>query len=166
MKLSEQLNVPREAIESENYSAVAKHQEFCEHNEIKLVPFYSKVKAAAGHGHLNYEEHYELIHIKYLPSSAQHKNLFCILASGDSMEPVLAHGSLLIIDTSQCNIVDGKMYVFGQSGALRVKVFSYDKNGIKLTSYNKEYSDEFYRFDELEALRVLGKVVFHSTKID
>ncbi|MDN4708516.1 S24 family peptidase [Vibrio parahaemolyticus] len=57
---------------------------------------------------------------------------FCITASGDSMEPVIKHGSLLVIDSSQTNIVDGKMYVFQQDDFLRVKIFSYEK--IKLES--------------------------------
>jgi phage repressor protein C with HTH and peptisase S24 domain len=166
VRLAEQLNVPRETIEEDNYSAIVRQQRLSEEGNIKLVPFYSEVRAAAGHGHLNQEERYELIHIKNLPETTAHKNLFCILTSGDSMEPVLNHGTLLVIDTTQRNIIDGKMYVFGQEEALRVKVFSYEKNGVKLTSYNKDYSDEFYRFDELNSLRVLGKVVFHSTKID
>ncbi len=30
------------------------------------------------------------------------------------MEPVIKHGSLLVIDSSQTHIVDGKMYVFNK----------------------------------------------------
>jgi phage repressor protein C with HTH and peptisase S24 domain len=166
VKLAEQLNVARESIEHDSYTATVKQHKLCEDGKIKLIPFYSEVRASTGHGQLNPEERYELIHIKDLPAHTALKNLFCILTSGDSMEPVLNHGSLMVFDTTQRNIVDGKMYVFGQEGALRVKVFSYEKSGVKLTSYNKNYSDEFYRFDELNSLRVLGKVVFHSTKID
>lgn len=165
VKLTEQLNVPRKSIEEEGNYKSSRH-ELCEQDKIRLIPFYSEIRAAAGHGHLNQEEKHELIHVKDLPNSTTTKNLFCILASGDSMEPVLNHGSLLVIDTSQKNIVDGKMYVFGQGETLRVKIFSYEKSGINISSYNKNYPDELYRFDEVNSLRILGKVVFHSTKID
>ncbi|HHP0488834.1 TPA: S24 family peptidase, partial [Vibrio harveyi] len=86
--------------------------------------------------------------------------------TGDSMEPVLKHGSLLVVDTSKTDIIDGKMYVFNQDETLRVKVFSYEKQFIKLTSYNKNYTDELYRFDEMNKLRVIGQVVYFSTKLD
>lgn len=82
------------------------------------------------------------------------------------MEPVIKHGSLLVIDSSQTNIVDGKMYVFQQDDFLRVKIFSYEKNQIRVSSYNKEYGDEIYRFDELTNLKIIGKVVWFSTRID
>nr|WP_257974793.1 S24 family peptidase [Vibrio parahaemolyticus] len=49
---------------------------------------------------------------------------------------------------------------------MRVKIFSYEKNQIRVSSYNKEYSDELYRFDELTNLKIIGKVVWFSTRID
>ncbi|TOK04729.1 peptidase S24 [Vibrio parahaemolyticus] len=134
-------------------------------NEIKTIPFYHHVNAAAGSGVCNSNESHRFIHIKEL-SCLNVQSLFCIIASGDSMEPVIKHGSLLVIDSSQTNIVDGKMYVFQQDDFLRVKIFSYEKNQIRVSSYNKEYGDELYRFDELTNLKIIGKVVWFSTRID
>lgn len=131
--------------------------------DFKKIPFYFNVNAAAGSGCFNENEEYELLHVKDLPSICNFAKLFCIVATGDSMEPVLKNGSLIVVDPTQNCIVDGHMYVFRQGDMLRVKVFSYERQMIKLKSYNKNYSDELYRFDELD---VVGKVVFHATKID
>lgn len=137
-----------------------------EDTDIRRIPFYTNVLASAGCGHSCDNEQFELVPVANLPIKSNYRNLYCIRATGDSMEPVLRHGSKIIIDTSQTTIVDGKMYVFCMGDALRVKLFSHDKNGLKISSYNKEYPDEIYAADELDTLRILGKVVFHSTKID
>ncbi|ELI0359999.1 XRE family transcriptional regulator [Vibrio cholerae] len=142
-KLSEVFSVMPNVIEDD--------QE--EDEYIKKIPYYKN------------DKQFELVPVANLPKS-NHKHLFCIQATGDSMEPVLRHGSKIIMDTSQQTIVDGKMYVFCLGDTDRVKLFSHEKNGLKISSYNKEYPDEFYTSDELEALRIIGKVVFHSTKID
>lgn len=134
-------------------------------DDIKKIPFYKNVYASAGNGHTCDDEQFELVPVANLPKS-NHKHLFCIQATGDSMEPVLRHGSKIIIDTSQQTIIDGKMYVFCVGEAVRVKLFSHEKDGLKISSYNKDYPDEFYAAEELNALRIIGKVVFHSTKID
>lgn len=163
IKLATVLNVSTEEIENDNQ--LNGQSTICS-DVIKKIPFYSNIRASAGHGIVNEGEKNELIHIKDLPSQSSYKDLCCILASGDSMEPALYHGSVIVIDTSKTTIIDGKMYVFGQNDSLRVKVFSYERNGVKVSSYNKEYEDEFYRLDELSTLRVIGRVVFYSTKID
>ncbi|ELB2105249.1 helix-turn-helix transcriptional regulator [Vibrio parahaemolyticus] len=149
--------------ESELKEKESDDSEYCD--EIKTIPFYHHVNAAAGSGVRNSNESHRFIHIKELPC-LNVQSLFCITASGDSMEPVIKHGSLLVIDSSQTNIVDGKMYVFQQDDFLRVKIFSYEKNQIRVSSYNKEYGDEIYRFDELTNLKIIGKVVWFSTRID
>ncbi len=150
-------------IRSESELKESKNADY--HNEIKTIPFYHHVNATAGNGVCNSNESHRFIHIKDLPC-LDIQSLFCIKASGDSMEPVIKHGSLLVIDSSQTHIVDGKMYVFQQDDFLRVKIFSYEKNQIRVSSYNKEYSDELYRFDELTNLKIIGKVVWFSTRID
>ncbi len=148
---------------------------YLEHGEVKIaqspienvqaVPFYHNVKAAAGNGCINYSEEVKYIQVDDLPSSNK-DGLICVLASGDSMEPLIRHGSLLVIDTNKKNVVDGKIYVFCQDDLLRVKLFSYEKNQLKLSSYNQRYTDEYYRFDEAEYLRIIGQVVWYSTKLD
>lgn len=132
---------------------------------VQAIPFFHDVRAAAGNGRINYPEEVRYIQVDDLPS--QNKDgLICLLASGDSMEPLIKHGSLLVIDTNKKNIVDGKIYVFCQDDLMRVKLFSYEKNQLRISSYNQRYIDEVYRFDEAESLRIIGQVVWYSTKLD
>ncbi|EIO4564137.1 helix-turn-helix transcriptional regulator [Vibrio parahaemolyticus] len=132
---------------------------------VRAIPFYHEVKAAAGSGCINFSEEVRYIQVDDLPRS-NNDGLICLLASGESMEPLIKHGSLLIVDTKKKNIIDGKIYVFCQEDLLRVKLFSYEKNRLKVSSYNQRYIDEYYRFDETENLRIIGQVVWYSTKLD
>ena len=137
--------------------------------EITKIPFYHSINAAAGSGYQNdfndtYD--YEFISLKDLPYKKNYDDIFCIKVSGDSMEPVLKNGSLIVVDASQKDLIDGSMYVFIQDDFIRVKIFSYEKQQIKVVSYNSRYKDEYYRFDEISDLHIIGKVVFYATKLD
>ncbi len=132
---------------------------------VRAIPFYHNVKAAAGNGCINSSEEVRYIQVDDLPCSNRN-GLICLLAEGDSMEPLIRHGSLLIVDQHKKNIVDGKIYVFCQDDLLRVKLFSYGKNHLKISSYNKNYIDETYRFDEVDGFNLIGQVVWYSTKLD
>lgn len=128
------------------------------------VPFYN-VSAAAGLGIINDSETYTYVDIENLQvSNIEH--LVSLTASGDSMEPVLKDGSILVVDTQSKNIIDGHMYVFRQDDLLRVKLISYEKNHLIVTSYNKEYKNEIYKFSELDDLNIIGQIIWHSTKLN
>ena len=135
-------------------------------NYIFKIPYYENIKASAGGGTINEYSEYKLIQINHLPKNTNKNNLFCITVTGDSMEPVLKHGSIVIVDKNITDIIDGNMYVFRQDDFLRVKKFSYEKHKIKISSYNSNYSTEYYSVDEIQSLQILGKVIYHATKID
>lgn len=127
------------------------------------IPYYD-VKAAAGHGCENIEPHknaVELVPIEAL-KYAQKSNVFCVVASGDSMVPVFFDGAKLAIDSSKTIIKDGDLYVVSYDGCLRVKVLFKTLNGIRLCSYNPMFKDEEYTHEELTAFRVIGKVIWYS----
>ncbi|MBP3155211.1 XRE family transcriptional regulator [Aliivibrio fischeri] len=128
------------------------------------IPYYN-VSASAGLGSVNDLETYSYVDIENLNvSNIEH--LVCITASGDSMEPVLKDGSVLVVNTQNKNIVDGNMYVFRQDDFLRVKLMSYEKNHLRIISYNKEYKDEIYNFSEISDLSIVGQVIWYSTKLN
>ncbi|GIU48894.1 DNA-binding protein RDGA [Shewanella sairae] len=137
------------------------------YDELKKIRYLSSTYVAAGIGCSNSEDYeHELIHIKELPYKKNYNELLCLNVSGDSMEPVLQNGSLLVIDTANKEIVDGSMYVFVQEDVLRVKLFSYEKNMLKVESYNERYKDEYYENDEQFSIHIVGKVVFYATKLE
>ncbi|MCG9780692.1 S24 family peptidase [Photobacterium damselae] len=164
--LAKFFNKPTSGIIGVNNKIIDKE---CECEEVTKIPFYNSINAAAGNGYQNdandsYD--YEFIRLKDLPYRKSYESFFCINVVGDSMEPVLKNGSLIVVDSSNKDIVDGSMYVFVQDDFIRVKIFSYEKQQIKVSSYNSRYKDEYYRFDEISNLYIVGKVVFYATKID
>ncbi|SFW53862.1 Phage repressor protein C, contains Cro/C1-type HTH and peptisase s24 domains [Pseudomonas sp. NFACC09-4] len=90
----------------------------------------------------------------------------CVSVSGNSMEPVLPHGSTVGVDTGCTAITDGKMYALDHGGQLRVKtLYRLAGGGIRMRSFNRdEHPDEEYTVQEMlqKEIVVLGKVFWSS----
>lgn len=85
---------------------------------------------------------------------------------GDSMEPFLYAGDRVTWTefpdphVSLVRIVDGDIYVISIDGAMKVKRLSTCKDGVVVVSDNADkYPPETYVGDELERLRIYGKVL-------
>lgn len=87
------------------------------------------------------------------------KNLAGVEVKGDSMEPTLKDGELVIF--SRGLIIDDGIYVFSIQNELYVKRLSIDEQASTLTiiSDNRRYPNKTYAFD-IEGLEILGKVLF------
>ncbi|QAY37538.1 helix-turn-helix transcriptional regulator (plasmid) [Photobacterium damselae subsp. damselae] len=124
------------------------------------IPFYKDVKASAGFGMAILEEEQSHISIDLNMIKGNNiNNLVCIRIIGDSMEPVLLDGAIVVINTKDKHIRDGKIYVIRQDELLRVKSLSYIPSGIQFRSYNSEYKDESYTFQELSNFAIIGRVI-------
>lgn len=136
-------------------------------NNLINIPFYSDVKAAAGIGkNVIIESIDELLLPKKYFKYKKIDTLNAIFVRGDSMEPVLNDGSIIVIDRCVDSICDGKMYVIRQGDLLRVKILSNETYGIRVRSYNKDYPDEKYEKSNLNEIQILGKVIWHSSSYD
>ncbi|WP_318452287.1 XRE family transcriptional regulator [Photobacterium leiognathi] len=128
------------------------------------IPFYKKVKASAGYGSLSFDEARSYFSVdKGLLKNVPLDNLVCITVTGDSMEPVLADGSVIVVDMNDKYIKDGKVYVLRQEDIIRVKCLSYSSSGVVLKSYNQQYKDENQTFKELSNFEILGRVICSSS---
>lgn len=89
---------------------------------------------------------------------------YCLVISGNSMEPVLPEGAVLGIDCSRTTLRDGELYALDHAGALRVKiVYRLPGGGLRLRSYKQdEWPEENYTAEEAAAVRVLGRVFWWS----
>jgi transcriptional regulator with XRE-family HTH domain len=85
-------------------------------------------------------------------------NAACLMIEGNSMAPVLPHGSAIAIDTSKTDIINGKMYAINHDGVLQVRIlYQIPGIGLRLRSHNTaEYPDEHYK--NSSKIRVLGQV--------
>ncbi|MGR5456129.1 S24 family peptidase, partial [Vibrio alfacsensis] len=93
------------------------------------------------------------------------KNIECIQVMGDSMEPVLCDGGLVVIDRSETAIRDGKIYVFRHDGMIRVKQLVNINGGIIAKSYNASYKEEVLIFEEGADFEVLGRAIWEASNL-
>tara|TARA_R110001583_G_scaffold191462_1_gene356624 strand:+ start:652 stop:1347 length:696 start_codon:yes stop_codon:yes gene_type:complete len=132
------------------------------------IPFYMEVELAAGHGNAETIE-YKGPKLRFAKSTLRKSSVdpthaACVRVNGNSMEPVLPHGSTVGVDISQTNIIDGKMYAINHDGMLRVKtLYKLPGDGLRMRSFNiDEYPDERYEAEDMIHIKIIGKVFWYS----
>lgn len=118
---------------------------------------------AAGAGSWN-EGRRRLDDIPFTPSFFQKKlgrpsgaGFSVLEARGDSMEPRISDGALLLVDETDTRIGDG-IYAFVLDGEARVKRFRRRVDGLTLLSDNPVYPPEELALDQLDRIQVVGRV--------
>lgn len=131
------------------------------------LPFFTEVELSAGFGSEVVRED-NGFKLRFSKSSLRRagvepSNAACVQVKGDSMLPVLADGATVGVDTSQTSVSDGKMYAIDHAGMLRVKVLHRIPGGLRVRSFNSdEYPDETYKGEELNDIKVIGKVFWSA----
>ena len=97
---------------------------------------------------------------------AETGDYFGLRISGDSMEPSIHHGSIVIV-RQQDDVENGDIAIVIVNGedATCKKIEKFE-NGIMIVPINKAYEEKFYTNEEIEKLlvRIIGKVVESRTK--
>jgi phage repressor protein C with HTH and peptisase S24 domain len=94
------------------------------------------------------------------------ENLILIQANGDSMQPTIMDGDLLLVDTGVSRLRDSAIYVLSNDGELLVKrVERRLKGGIVIKSDNKNYDPEPFDEERSSQIVVVGQVVWHGGKL-
>jgi phage repressor protein C with HTH and peptisase S24 domain len=89
--------------------------------------------------------------------------LAAMRASGDSMEPTIHDGDSLLVDTSQTDVVDGKVYALWYEGGERVKrLHLLPGGGLRIESDNPRFKGLDLTGPETEHVRIIGRVVHRS----
>lgn len=90
-------------------------------------------------------------------------NLALLEAFGDSMEPTIADGDVIMIDVVVDELVSGRIYVVDLSGELLVKRIQRRVTGSLLVlSDNARYPPEEVTAADAHHLRLVGEVVWHA----
>jgi len=132
------------------------------------LPFYREVELAAGNGSTFVQENggcklrFAKSTLKKCGVETQHAG--CATVTGNSMFPVLRHGTTVGIDTSKKSITDGEMYAIDHDGMLRVKMlYRTPGGGIRIKSFNNdEYPDEFIPPEKAAEIKIIGWVFWWS----
>jgi hypothetical protein len=91
------------------------------------------------------------------------QNLALLTASGDSMDPTIRDGDLLLVDTSARRIEGSFIYVLAINGGLLVKRIALRRDGsVVLKSDNAKYDAEEVPAGETPTLEVLGQVIWQA----
>lgn len=144
-------------------------------SEIVSIPYFEDTYAAAGHGAINYEEaprpmSFDKTFLQKQFGIMSCKNLHIINAIGNSMEPTLKEGELLMVNPFEnegMNIKDGGIYVISCNNSVLVKRVNFNPiNGkVILISDNKEYSDIHIEKSDFSTCTIVGRVVGHLDRI-
>lgn len=140
-------------------------EELQEHGEYIFLPELT-VKASAGTGtqvyHVDTQGQRQAFTSKWAhrmgidPACAA-----TMVVSGDSMEPRLLDGDSIVVDYCQNeHVIDGKVYVLLLNEEVKVKrLFKTPTGGLRIKSDNSAYPDETLAADELQHIKIIGRVV-------
>ena len=79
---------------------------------------------------------------------------------GNSMEPEIRHGDMVLIDQGQTAVVAHGVYAVGLEDTVLVKRVEKRPGQLVLLSDNRDYAPIVLAGDELDALRVIGRVLW------
>jgi phage repressor protein C with HTH and peptisase S24 domain len=89
------------------------------------------------------------------------KALALINVTGDSMEPTLSEGDLILIDMSHHGVKDNAVYVLQLNGSLLVKRIQHKLDGsVIVKSDNAIYEPERVGSEMVDSLNIIGRVVW------
>lgn len=89
--------------------------------------------------------------------------LAAMTAKGESMEPAIFDGDSLLIDTSQTDVQDGRVYALWYEGGERVKrLYRLPGGGLRIQSDNPRHLSMDIPPTQTDAVRIIGRVVIRS----
>lgn len=133
-------------------------------DDYSYIPMYD-VEVSAGRGAAAYGATEPAMHLAFRKDWLKSRGLFakdlnCVVARGDSMEPTINSKDTLLVDTSKTNPRDGHIYVIRSSDVLWVKRIQRQIDGsLSLISDNPTYAPMQLNLDDHPDIQVIGQVV-------
>lgn len=133
-------------------------------DDYSYIPMYD-VEVSAGSGAAAYGATEPAMHLAFRKDWLKSRGLFakdlnCVVARGDSMEPTINSKDTLLVDTSKTNPRDGHIYVIRSSDVLWVKRIQRQIDGsLSLISDNPTYAPMQLNLDDHPDIQVIGQVV-------
>ncbi len=136
-------------------------------HEYAIVPRFD-VRASAGKGNQVEGEElkgYLALEENFLRQvlNRRSQDMVSIEATGDSMEPGIHDGDLLVVDTSVQDVQNSRVYVLDVNGELLVKRLSLRLDGaVIVRSDNAKYEAETVLPSDRNTLRIIGQVIYQA----
>lgn len=129
-----------------------------------------KVKARLSAGGGSFEvgseiEGYYAFRKDWLTTKGNRNKMVLMDIFGNSMEPEMKDGDTILIDESQKDILAGAIYAVGIDDTIMVKRVEKHPNKLVLLSDNKDYSPIYLQGNEINSVRIIGKVIWISREL-
>jgi phage repressor protein C with HTH and peptisase S24 domain len=95
----------------------------------------------------------------WLHQKGRPRDMVLMQVIGDSMEPGIREGDYVLIDQSKQEIHPGGVYALGLEEAIMIKQLDKRPHELVIISANTKYSPITLRGDELETVRIIGRVL-------
>lgn len=139
-------------------------------SEMIQIPEYNVTFGCGEHDEPTYDEIQEVQPVFYERSYLQKlgvKPQFCkrVRVQGDSMEPLIRDGDMVLIDCSGDPIVNNCVYAIAYDHTLKIKRLIKQFNRLIIKSENPAYPEEALSLEEAERVYIIGRVVERSGPI-
>ena len=92
-----------------------------------------------------------------------YRSLVSIQAEGDSMEPTIRDGDVLIVDTSVTDVENSRVYIVDVNSKLLVKRIQLRLDGsLTIKSDNPRYEPETILPSDQSPIRIVGQVIYQA----
>jgi phage repressor protein C with HTH and peptisase S24 domain len=126
---------------------------------VVMIPFAPEVRLAAGTGEVVFEESPEVsiaVATGVLASWARHDRLTCVRAAGDSMEPAIHDGDLVVVDPGRREPLDRQLFAARTAAGLVIKRLRRVRGRWLLTSDNPAHASQAVSEED----RIVGQVAW------
>lgn len=96
----------------------------------------------------------------WLQSKGQPNQMVLMDVFGNSMSPEIKDGDTVLVDQSQKGILAGAIYAVGIEDTIMVKRIEKHPQKLVLLSDNKEYEPIYLSDEQLDRVRIIGKVLW------
>ena len=120
-------------------------------------------RLCAGAGSFEVGEHiegYYSFQTSWLQNKGAKDRMVLMDVFGNSMSPEIKDGDTVLIDQSQTAIYAGTVYAVGVEDTIMVKRIEKHPRKLVLLSDNKEYAPIFLSPEEMDRVRIIGKVLW------
>jgi len=136
----------------------------CDTSQIVMVPMV-EARLSAGTGSFENGgkiERYYAFRLDFLWRKGVPSQMVLMRVSGDSMEPEIKDGDVVLIDQNQKTPIPGKLYAVGVEDMVYIKEVNAEPGKLVLSSYNKAYCalEIEARGDLQDGIRIIGRAVW------
>ncbi|KAF5030304.1 putative HTH-type transcriptional regulator [anaerobic digester metagenome] len=127
-----------------------------------------RARLSAGGGSFETEGEVEALYPfrrEWLRRKGNPANMVLMDVVGNSMEPEIRHGDMVLIDQAQTAIVAHGIYAVGVEDTVLVKRVEKRPGELVLLSDNRDYAPIVLSGDALDALRVIGRVLWIGREV-